>query len=316
MASNMYLFIISSLNHPIYRQIQQKRRHLLDHYKIPYTVLINHDESPLEDESAPTLVPVLEDEVFYNGEGYNPYMAQKFLTAVKMLFRSYSNFDDVPNYIVRINATVYVHYPSLIKTLNDDDFPQKRVLAGPNWNNVFVQGMVMVFSKDVLMNMLNDPRMYSKEIMKDNDDVSLSLLADPYSAWMDWNPYTCWYYRKCPMNKKGVYELNKIKPMENNIWIFRICEHGGSRPIDVVNWDNLLKYYHEYEIVAKHTTTSGPVPMLSLVEEENQKQQKFYVLVGIVLFIFLLVISAILIKDKKKKLNKVYENMKKLCFKI
>ena len=198
----------------------------------------------------------------------------------------------------------------MIKTLNDDDFPEKRVLAGPNWNNVFVQGMVMVFSKDVLMNMLNDPRMYSKEIMKDNDDVSLSLLADPYSAWMDWNPYTC------PMNKKGVYELNKIKPMENNIWIFRICEHGGSRPIDVVNWDNLLKYYHEYEIVAKHTTTSGPVPMLSLVEEENQKQQKFYVLVGIVLFIFLLVISAILIKDKKKKLNKVYENMKKLCFKI
>lgn len=117
------------------------------------------------------------------------------------------------------------------------------------------------------------------------------------------------------MNKKGVYELEKIKPIENNIWIFRICEHGGSRPIDVVNWDNLLQYYHEYGIVAKHPTTFDPVVMLPLIEEDH-KQQKFYVLVGIVFFFFLLVISAILIKDKKKKVNNFYQNMKSYVSKI
>ncbi len=308
----MYLFIISSLNHPIYRKIQQKRRHLLNHYKIPYTVLINHDESSLDDKKVPTLVPLNDEEIMYNGSGYNPYMAQKFLTAVKMLFRSYRNYDDIPNYIVRINATVYVHYPSLLKMLNDENFPKERVLAGPNWYNIFVQGMVMVFSKDVLANMLHDPLIYSKEIMKNNDDVSLSILADPYSKWIDWNPYTCWYYRQCAMNKNGVYQLEKIKPLENNIWIFRICVHGGSRPIDIVNWDNLLKYYHEYEIVSKHPTTFTPVLML---EEKNKNQQKCHVSIWIIL-LFVFVLTTMLIKNKKKKLNTFYENMKNYVSKI
>jgi len=247
MSSNVYLFVISSLNDPIYRKIQTKRRRLLYHYGIPYTVLINHDESKLDNKDESTLIPLNDEEILYNGGGYNPYMAQKFLMAVKMMFRSFKNYDDIPNYIVRINATVYIHYPSLLKILNDERFPKNRVLAGPNWGDVFVQGMVMVFSKDVLANMLNDPRMYSKEIMKNNDDVSLSMLADPYSKWIDWSRYLC-AMRGCATDNNGVYMLRQIKPEENEKWIFRINEPAGERYVDIINWDILLNYFNEFEI--------------------------------------------------------------------
>lgn len=290
--SNLYLFVISSLNDPIYRKIQKKRRHLLSHYNIPYTVLINHDESSLDDKKVPTLIPLNDEEILYNGSGYNPYMAQKFLTAVKMLFRSYSNYDDVPTYIIRINATVYVHFPSLLKILNDKDFPKERVLAGPNWGDIFVQGMVMVFSKDVLANMLHDPRIFSKEIMKNNDDVSLSILADPYSKWVDWSEHVC-AMRGCPTDDKGMYLPEQIQPLENRKWIFRICEFDNNRSMDEMNWDVLLKYFKEYDIVVQfdNKSTRNKPPL-----KTNKPNLLFWsILVFVVVFLLCLAVC-----NKKK----------------
>ena len=125
MSSNVYVFVISSLDHSVYRKIQEKRKRLLHHYKIPYTVLINHNESDLNDTTEETLTPLNEDEILYNGGGFTPYMAQKFLMAAKMLFRSYRYYDDIPNYIIRINATVYVHYPSLLSILKIRTSPKR-----------------------------------------------------------------------------------------------------------------------------------------------------------------------------------------------
>lgn len=297
--SNVYLFVISSLNQPIYRKIQQKRRSLLTHYNIPYTVLINHDESSLEDAKVPTLVPLNDEEILYNGGGYNPYMAQKFLMAVKMLFRSYENFDDVPNYIIRTNATVYVHFPSLLKILNDKNFPRKRVLAGPNWGNMFVQGMVMVFSKDVLANMLNDDRIFSKKIMSDNDDVSLSVLADPYSKWIDWTDHMC-AMRACPTDDKGVYIPEKIRPIENEKWMFRICEYDKNynRDIDIKNWDVLLKYFNELELT---TPPQRPRITEQMIEETNNYQSLKWFVFGIFVVVFGLFLFFF---QKKKKMVK------------
>jgi hypothetical protein len=184
-----------------------------------------------------------------------------------------------------------------LKVLHDEKFPKKRVLAGLNWSNTIVQGMLMVFSKDVLVNMLRDHRIYSKQIMQDNDDVSLSVIADPYSKWIDWNIHSCWYQRECPIDEKGKYQLDKIKPDKNNIWVFRICHHESNRKIDLSNWDQLLKYFHEYEIVSKHQiTTSTIVPL--------QKQEfpcHWCVWLGL---LFLLVLVVVVIMRKKKKLNK------------
>lgn len=303
-SSNVYLFVISSLNHPIYRKIQEKRRHLLRHYKIPYTVLINHDESSLDDQTVPTLIPLNDEEILYNGAGYNPYMAQKFLSAVKMMFRSYSNYDEIPTYIIRINATVYVHYPSLLNILNDKNFPKERVLAGPNWGNIFVQGMVMVFSKDVLANMLHDPRIFSKKIMKDNDDVSLSVLADPYSTWIDWSEHVC-AMRGCPTDKKGLYLPEQIRPLENQKWIFRICEYDDNRNIDAKNWDVLLQYFNEYDIVIQFDES---VQNQSVVKKEKKQS---HVSLWILFLLFVLFFLSTLIKDKKRKIVTLHDEIKK-----
>ena len=295
MSLDVYVFVISSLNDPIYRKIQQKRKMLLRHYGIPYTVLINHDESKLDDTNVPTLVPLEEEEILYNGGGYNPFMAQKFLMAVKMFFRSFRHYDDIPNYIVRINATVYIHYPSLLTILNNKDFPRTRVLAGPNWGDIFVQGMIMVFSKDVLVNMLNDNRIYSKKIMKDNDDVSLSVLADPYSKWIDWNKHLC-AMRGCSTDDKGLYLPEKIKPLENEKWIFRICEYEDNRNIDVKNWDILLKYFNEHEI------TTPPPPRLSHPNKILQSSSSLQVqLLWIVCLVLMLCVVFKIMNKKKNK---------------
>lgn len=290
-SSNVYLFVISSRNHWVYKEIQEKRRRLLNHYNIPYTVLINHDESSLDDKSVPTLVPLNDEEILYNGGGYNPYMAQKFLMAVKMLFRSYDNYEDIPNYIIRVNATVYVHFPSLLKVLNDENFPKERVLAGPNWGDMFVQGMVMVFSKDVLMNMLNDPRMYSKQIMKDNDDVSLSVLADPHSKWIDWSNHLC-SMRGCPTDDKGVYLPERIQPIRNGKWMFRIHEPEDDRRNDPLNWDVLLRYFDEY-----HITT--PPPFL-----KQKSKHKFTSKRVVVVLLILMVMGVLIWRNRTKLVSK------------
>lgn len=293
---DVYLFVISSLNDPIYRKIQQKRRRLLKHYNIPYTVLINHEESKLDDLKVPTLVPLEEEEILYNGHGYNPYMAQKFLMAVKMYFRSFQNYEDIPNYIIRINATVYIHYPSLLKILHNKDFPRKRVLAGPNWGS-FIQGMIMVFSKDVLMNMLNDKRIYSKDIMVHNDDVSLSIVAQPYCDWIDWNRHLCSRAWGCPTNEKGVFLPNQIKPLENEKWIFRVCEFEDNRKFDVKNWDVLLEHFNELLI----TATPLPIPFFFQSETNEPVPSTCYLQNYLLWTIFLIFVFCTTFKIIRKK---------------
>lgn len=237
-----YVFVISSLNDPIYRKVHNKRRKLLSFYNIQYSVLINHQESKIDNKQVPTLVSTEEDEILYNGQGYNPFMTQKFLYAVKMYFRSFPSFEKIPTFIVRINATVYIHFPSLFKHL--EELPKERVIAGPNFQgDDFVQGMIMVFSKDVLFNMIQDYKMYDKAIMALNDDVALSYISKPYCRWINWIDHLV---MACPENsdKNGVYKLENIQPFQKRKWIFRIC-NSSDREYDLKNWDVLLDYFDE-----------------------------------------------------------------------
>jgi hypothetical protein len=164
----------------------------------------------------------------------------------------------------------------------------------------------MVFSKDVLANMLHDPRIFSKEIMKDNDDVSLSVLADPYSKWIDWNEHVC-AMRGCPTDDKGLYLPEKIKPLENGKWIFRICEYDDNRKIDAKNWDVLLKYFNEYDIVVQFDETAQQQNKQQPKEKPKKKIQTWVVIFFIVCVVVFLLS---LVRDKKKKLKAFHDNMK------
>jgi hypothetical protein len=241
MYKKFYLFIISSLNNTIYQKIHEKRKVLLKKYNIPYSVLINQTESNPTDNSISTYVPLKEDEILYPISGYSPYMSQKFLNAVKLYFRSFTSFNEVPTYIIRTNATTYIHYPKLIEYLSI--LPNEKVLAGPFFTpNSFIVGMIMIFSKDVLYNMLHDPNIFSKSIMNEPDDVTLSAIAKPYSNMIDMMPY--FIYPNLAQSN-GVYDLKAINPKIHNKWLFRIRNDNNERESDIINWDNLVDYYEK-----------------------------------------------------------------------
>lgn len=300
-----YLFIISSLNNPIYRKIQDKRRPLLEHYQIPYTVLLNGSEtSVIKDPAVPTLTPLLPDEILFNGEGYNPYMTQKFLSAVKMYFRSFPSFEEVPTYIVRINATVYIHYPDLLALLASPDFPTFRLCAGTEWyKNNIMQGMLMIFSKDVLLAILQDPRIYDKQFMLPiNDDFLLDKIARSYAdiRFLDSiRPES----GANVVDAEGRYLLSVIQPRENDIWIFRIC-NDNNRDIDLVNWDLLLDYFHEQQYTQRpESLLMHPPP--SPLPPHSKKKTPWAIILLLLLLCFSLTLlhSHIIIKHNHHRLH-------------
>lgn len=261
----LYLFIISSLDRPIFRKIQIKRRKLLDKYNIPYSVLLNANDSH-KDVHIPTLIPLEYDEILYPISGYNPHMSQKFLQSVKLFFRTFSSVDEIPDFIVRINATIYVHFPELLQLL--EKLPRKRVLAGyrqqwpwhqepikwPRNRKEGINGMIMIFSKDVLINMLKDPKIFEKQYMELPDDVALSIIAAPYCKWYDIIDNL--YFPDERTDSNGKFLLDKIKPVENNIWLYRIRnENHILRHGDLENWDQIMEYYGE-----DLTTTTTATP--------------------------------------------------------
>jgi len=236
-----YLFIVSSLNHPIYRQIQKKRRYLLDRYQIPYTVLINEKESPMDDRTVDTLLPLEYDEILYPIEASVPTMTQKFLSGVRQYFRSFPSENDIPNFIVRINATVYIHFPKLKEQM--EGLPHTRMIAGPMYaEDSFIVGMLMIFSKDVLLNILKDPAIYDKDIMSGPDDVVLTHLGRKYGQTYNIMDHFV-YPNESTLDRDGLYNLNAIEPHRHQKWYFRLCDWGSGRSTDLKNWDRLVGYF-------------------------------------------------------------------------
>jgi len=241
---SFYLFIVSSLNHPIYRKIQNKRRKLLEYHNIPYTVLINHSES--DSSVTKTITPLEEDEVMFPGGGYNPHMSAKFLHAVRIYMRSFPSYDDIPDYIVRINASVFIYFPELIALLQSVEFPKTRLLAGHVVSDALVVGMIMIFSKDVLKNMFSNPLIYSKELLSQyNDDIFLSHVTKPYCTWYDLTHNFVMPEIHTTCNETGLFKLESIEPHKNQKWYFRIRSwEEKERQSDLENWDLLLRYFY------------------------------------------------------------------------
>lgn len=252
---NYYVFIVSSLNHPIYRKIHSTRRTILENLKIPYTVLLNGDESPMDDTSTSTLIPTEDDEILFPVGQWIPTMTQKFLMAVRQYFRSFPSEEDIPNYIVRLNATVFIYHPKLSETL--ETLPNTRVVAGPMYSNdSFIVGMLMIFSKDVLINILRDKDIFRKDIMSAPDDVALTNLARKYADC--YNLMENFVYPDGnTLNDKSLFDLKKIDPWANNKWYFRICDWSSpERQKDKQNFDLLANFFYPRHI----TTSSAPKP--------------------------------------------------------
>ena len=227
-------FVISSKNLPVYDKISDKRRILFQKYNLPYSILIN-DMNPY--------LPLQADEILCPRFEANPYQCLKFIHAVKLYFRSFPRWENVPQYIIRTNASVYIHYPSLLKYL--ETLPKERVLAGPvHFEGYFIVGMVMIFSKDVLRHIIDDSRLYEPSMMEYPDDVSLSLLAQTYiDKFIDMMPF--FMYPGQEEEKNGIYNLEKVEKEKK--WLYRIRFDQDRNYFDLQNWKNLMALYDDYE---------------------------------------------------------------------
>ena len=282
---NCYFFVISSLNHPVYRTLQKKRRALFQKYGLSYSVLINDDNMPRHS----TYPPLLEDEVLFPRGGYNPSMTLKFLYAVKLFFRSFASWEQVPDYIVRINATVYIYFPELLRYM--ENLPTEKVLAGAviHGKTKFVNGMIMIFSKDVLRNILADPAIFQEKLLQDYDDVVLSLLARPYCLFHDIMPHFVYGNTSENSSPQGVYDLEKVKPNEKDKWIFRIRHEGSQRHADITNWDLLLTYFDQ---VPENSDLFGDSPLVELPTPRKQESSSIgkWTLFGVLMVVFFLLL--------------------------
>jgi len=282
---NYYVFVILSLDHPIYRRIQEKRRQLLEKYEIPYTVLINQQDTSVHDHSVtPTLTPFSYDEVNFPSSDQNPSMTLKFLNATKLYFRSFRRWEEVPTYIVRINATVFVDWVSLQNEILPH-LPKEGVLAGPCYTpncEPFMNGMLMIFSKDVLYHILHDPAIFDKKFMSENDDVVLTCLARKYAPHMI-NLMNHFVYPEYgdTIHDNGAYRLDNIQPKQNRKYFFRIA-HYENRDMDDHNWDALLHHFYDISL----STTEN-----RMVQTSSSSSTYFWIiLVGVILLIAFIVV--------------------------
>ena len=291
MTTTPYFFVISSLNHPVYRTIQKKRRALFEKYGVPYSILVNTNNTARN----ATYPPLLDDEILFPIGGYNPSMSLKFLYAVKLFFRSFSRWEDVPNFIVRINATVYLYFPELLRYM--ESLPREKVLAGPviHANKTFVNGMLMIFSKDVLRNMLTDPGMFDQTLLSDNDDVALSQLAKPYCEFHSMMPHFVYGNTRENSSSKGVYDLEKIKPLDNEKWAFRIRHDESRRNADIENWDKLLVFF---DGVPENSELfgDGGSGLTNQTFQSNKYSLWLYVMLCAVAVILIVAVTALIVK--------------------
>lgn len=241
-----FLWILSSLDHPVYRQIQDLRRPLLERYGIPYTVLLNAADEPLGVPHAghpvsSTFLPLQADEILYPIGGSQPTMTRKFLDAVRHYFRSVP-YEEIPDFLIRMNATLYVYFPKLLDLLHEMH-PRTGWLIGPAYGHEFVCGMLMIFSKDVLWRMIRDDRALDRHFMDRPDDVVLSDLSRPYCRWYSLLPHFV-YPDATTTTPDGMLRLDAIRPRETQKWYFRIRDlHHADRRMDVYNWTLLLEYF-------------------------------------------------------------------------
>lgn len=166
-----YLFIVAD-NEDEYKKYYNWHTARAKHYNVSYTFII------IKQTPNSSLTPINDDTIIYSG---NTTSTQKFVNVLQTYFESFMDAEDIPEYIVYIKADKYVHYPTIKNTLSS--LPKEKVLAG-SLRGFYLENL-LIFSKDVVMNILNDPIQHSKSILICPTDVALSTLSKPYCEWID-----------------------------------------------------------------------------------------------------------------------------------
>jgi hypothetical protein len=164
---SFYVFIITSRDNPLYGEFDKMRRLVLEHHGIPHKFLIN-GALPEGYQFAP-------DEQYFEDASFTPGMFWKFFHGCKDLLANGA----CPDYIIRVNSSTFLNF-DVIKRDIIPRLPKERCLAGPFFKEPhspipFVSGTVMIFSRDVIADLLTVPHNHPF-ITQHADDESISYI--------------------------------------------------------------------------------------------------------------------------------------------
>ena len=170
---SFYVFIITSRDNPLYEEFDKMRRRLMEAKGIPHKFLIN---GPL-----PSGYTLKEDEVLGADPSFTPGMFWKFYHACNDLLGA-----GAEDYIVRVNSSTFLNFDVLANEVIPS-LPKERCLAGPYFQEPevpfpFVSGTVMIFSRDVIADLLTIP-VDHPIIPKFYDDAVISYLLNIWKGY-------------------------------------------------------------------------------------------------------------------------------------
>jgi hypothetical protein len=226
---NIFLLIASTFE-PLYLKCNELRRQQCRKYGVPYLILFNGKK--------PDTYVLQEDERHLDMEGMNPAMFLKFKNGLKEMFENGYN----PDYILRTTSTLFVNFKKLDWVLSY--LPKEKCCAGPwfhkNDTKIFCNGTCMIFSNDVARRLAFDENTTDPRVLNENDDVSISWLAEDYARLIDINYFYLWLEKYT-----SVPSLQELIPKQNVVFI-RIKNISDRNEIDVNIWN---MYFYLFDVM-------------------------------------------------------------------
>ena len=225
-----FVFIISSRNNPIYEQFDIMRRTQMNILGISHKFLRNG--------TLPEGYEMKDDEEYHEDTSFTPGMFRKFYDACKNLYST----NNIPDFIIRCNSSTFIDFnkfnSEILPTL-----PKENTFAGPidNYEGIyphtFISGMCMIFSKDVLYNLItNIPRDHPLTL-EYCDDVAISYIVYTFNNIQPINLLQ--YTAKCTTFDKF---LHHVPELPANGIICRVKnEYSNRYESDIAFWKHILK---------------------------------------------------------------------------
>ena len=225
-----FVFIISSRNNPIYEQFDIMRRGQMNALGIPHKFLLNGE--------LPEKYELKDDEEYHEDTSFTPGMFRKFYDACKNLFST----NNIPDFIIRCNSSTFIDFDKfnaeILPTL-----PKENTFAGPTDTcegvcpYAFISGICMIFSKDVIYNLITNISRDHPFTLEYCDDVAISYIVFTFYNINFINLLE--YTTKCTTFDKFLHHLPEI-PSHNVICRVK-NEYSNRYESDIAFWRHLLK---------------------------------------------------------------------------